>query len=90
MKNRFTILAVLAGVLTVTSMVGSSFAGEVSGEKSVKLSKSDVFNADTSVSLFVSDIGIVSDKELAEIKKNMYINVLKADINENMKKANKG
>ncbi len=88
--NKFAILAMMAGVLTITPLVGTSIAGEVSKEKSVKLSKSDVFNADTSVSLFVSDIGMISDKELAEIKKNLYINVLKADIDSNTKKQNKG
>lgn len=87
---KFAVFAMMAGVLSVTSMVGTSIAGEVSKEKSIKLSKSDVFNSDTSVSLFVSDIGMVSDKELAEIKKNLYINILKADIDNNKKKPNKG
>ncbi|MGH1351306.1 MAG: hypothetical protein ACRBBN_10920 [Methyloligellaceae bacterium] len=88
MSKKFTSMAVVLGGLAIAGFSGSAFSGEAVSNSAKKVNKLDVFSSDTSISLFAPDIGIVTKDEMAAIKKNLFINVLKADIKKNSE--NKG
>ncbi len=88
MSKKFTSIAVLLGGLAVAGFSGAAFAGEAVSNTAKKVNKLDVFSSDTSINLFVPDIGIVTKDEMAAIKRNLFIDVLKADIKKNSE--NKG
>ncbi len=85
MNKKLASVALLVGGFAVAGLSGAAFSGEAVSNSGKKVNKLDVFSSDTSISLFAPDIGIVTKDEMAAIKRNLFIEVLKADIEKNKK-----